>query len=826
MKNLLLHLAMVLILITLCLPFQLAVMAANAKPVVIPELREWTGGTGYFTITGGSRICVDPAYATGLADSAAALQEDLLALNGLNLSIINTASPAGGDFYLTLNCSDSGIGTEGYLFESGNWLTIRANNAKGALYGTRTALQILKQDAGMNEIPQGTARDYPKYRNRGFMLDVGRMYFSMSTLRDYIKYMAWYKMNDFHLHLNDNKIGVTYTDWQTSFAAFRLESTTYPGLTATDGSYTKTEFTALQNLAKKYAATITPEIDTPAHSLAFIKFKPELQHPSYGADMLDLGNSQTQPFMNTIWDEYVPIFQADAVHIGADEYNTSGTAAFKTYVNANHAYLKGKGKKCRMWGVIGKFGGASGFDRDLAVQIWRTDIYNPKTAVADGYEVINSTGTYLYIVPCGTGYNDYLNCQSLFDTWEPYVFGGASYDLTPAEPKLLGGAFCVWNDKLGQGYDVYGVYDRVKPAMQTLGQKMWSGATGTTYATFSTWCGAIGNAPGTSLQGAAPTPVPGNLAAGRPVVASSVESGTSFTADKAVDSQTTTRWSSARTDPQWINVDLGQAYNVNRVKILWEAAYAKSYQIQVSNDATNWTDAYVTTTGDGGTDDFSFPAKSGRYVRMYGTQRGSTYGYSLWEFEIYGSTGTPGPTATPTPTPTATPTPTPGGTVTVNPVADSYGRDGSYANTNYGTDTTMVVKKDGSGYNRKSYARFNFGAFGGSSATLAKFRVYVANVNTDATRTVKIYGTSDETWSETGITWNNAPAGTTLINSITVTNTGGVWYEIDVTSYVNSQFSDKVVSFLLINEGTASAKDDVSFASKEAATGKPELVIQ
>lgn len=824
MKTKLFCVVTVILLLTLLLPLQPDIQAANSKPVVIPELREWTGGTGYFTVTGGSRICVDPAYSGSLANQAAALQEDLLALKGLSLSIVNTASPVTGDFYLTLNCSDSGIGSEGYLFEAGNILTIRANNTKGVLYGTRTALQILKQDLGMNEIPQGTARDYPKYRNRGFMLDAGRLpFFPINTLRDYVKYLAWYKMNDFHLHLNDNKIGVTYSDWQTAYASFRLESTSYPGLTATDGFYSKADFTSLQNLAQKYAVTITPEIDSPAHSLSFIKFKPELQHPSYGADMLDLSDPLTQPFMNGIWDEYAPLFQATAVHIGADEYNTAGASAFKSYVNANNAYLKGKGKKCRMWGGQGKFGGATGMDRDLAVQIWRTDNYNPKTAVADGYEVINSTGTYLYIVPLGSGYNNYLDCQLLFNTWEPYVFGGSSYDLTPTEPKLLGGTFCVWNDKLGQGYDIYGVYDRVKPAAQTLGEKMWSGTTGTAYSTFTTWCSAIGNAPGTSLEGPSPTPVPGNLAAGQPVTASSVESGTSFTADKAVDSRTTTRWSSARTDPQWIYVDLGQSYNVNRVKILWEAAYGKSYQIQVSGDAANWTDAYATTTGDGGTDDLSFAAKGGRYVRMYGTQRGTTYGYSIWEFEVYASGSTPTPTPTSGGTPTPTPTPV---TVTVYPAADSYVRGGTYANTNYGTTTTMVVKNDSPDYTRKSYARFNFSAFGGAGAASAKFRVYVSDVNTDPTRTIKIYGTTDETWSETGITWNNAPAGTTYLGSITVSNTVGLWYELNVTGYVNSHIADKIVSFLLINEGTASAKGDVQFATKEATSNKPELVIQ
>ncbi len=61
--------------------------------------------------------------------------------------------------------------------------------------------------------------------------------------------------------------------------------------------------------------------------------------------------------------------------------------------------------------------------------------------------------------------------------------------------------------------------------------------------------------------------------------------------------------------------------------LLWETAYGKAYQIQVSNDATNWTTIYSTTTGDGGTDDLSVSG-SGRYVRMYGSVRGTQWGYS------------------------------------------------------------------------------------------------------------------------------------------------------------------------------------------------------
>jgi hypothetical protein len=153
-----------------------------------------------------------------------------------------------------------------------------------------------------------------------------------------------------------------------------------------------------------------------------------------------------------------------------------------------------------------------------------------------------------------------------------------------------------------------------------------------------------------------------NLALSKPATASSTDDATNRPASKAVDGNTSTRWASSYSDPQWIYVDLGSSQTINHVKLNWEVAYGKSYKIQVSNDLNTWTDAYSTTTGDGGIDDFTFTAVSGRYVRMYGTQRATQWGYSLWEYEIYnsGATATPTPTPTPTPVgPTATPTPTP-----------------------------------------------------------------------------------------------------------------------------------------------------------------------
>ncbi|MFJ2784157.1 MULTISPECIES: glycosyl hydrolase family 8 [unclassified Streptomyces] len=128
----------------------------------------------------------------------------------------------------------------------------------------------------------------------------------------------------------------------------------------------------------------------------------------------------------------------------------------------------------------------------------------------------------------------------------------------------------------------------------------------------------------------------GPVSTGKAVTASSVESP-AFGAGLAVDGSTGTRWASLEgVDPQWIRVDLGANHTVSRVKLDWEAAYGKAYRVQTSADGATWTDVYSTTTGDGAVDDLTVSG-SGRYVRVYGTGRGTAYGYSLWEFEVYGA---------------------------------------------------------------------------------------------------------------------------------------------------------------------------------------------
>jgi hypothetical protein len=191
------------------------------------------------------------------------------------------------------------------------------------------------------------------------------------------------------------------------------------------------------------------------------------------------------------------------------------------------------------------------------------------------------------------------------------------------------------------------------------------------------------------------TPAPAHaadslLSQGRTATASSVENAT-FPASSAVDGNTGTRWSSAFSDPQWLEVDLGATAQLSQVVLNWEAAYATAFQIQTSNDGTDWTSVYSTTTGTGGVQTLNVSG-SGRYVRVYGTQRATPYGYSLWEFQVYGTGGSGS-------------TPPPGGG---NPTGDAFWGDTSSIPTAQNAIEVKILNRTNGAYpDSQVYWSFN-----------------------------------------------------------------------------------------------------------------------
>lgn len=473
----------------------------NPKPFVVPELKTWSGAEGQTALSG--RIVVKNVK---LKAVAAALAADYKEMFGKELTIVNGATK-GGDVVLSLK-KNKALGDEGYTMNVGSAVEITAATERGAFWATRTLLQIAEQHKDGN-LPKGKTTDVPEYKLRGFMIDCGRKFIPMSYLRDLAKIMAYYKMNTLQVHLNDNGFRQYFGgDWNKTQAAFRLECDTYPGLTAKDGSYSKQEFIDFQKLAEQNGVEVIPEIDAPAHSLAFTQYKNEIGSKEYGMDHLDLFNPETYKFMDGLWKEYIggknPVFIGKRVHIGTDEYSNAKkdvVEKFREFTDHYIKYVESFGKQAVVWGALTHANGDTKVkNKGVLMDIWYNGYADPVEMKKQGYKLVSIPDGLVYIVPAAGYYYDYLNCQYLYEHWTPAVIGNKTFEEN--DPMIEGGMFAVWNDHAGNGISTKDVHHRVYPALQTLAVKCWTGKeTKLPYAEFDSKRAELSEAPGVNELG-------------------------------------------------------------------------------------------------------------------------------------------------------------------------------------------------------------------------------------------------------------------------------------------------------------------------------------
>lgn len=486
----------------------LAVLPATAenrgtKPFVVPEIKEWHAGEGCFKPSGRTRV-VYPVGEERLGHVARVFAADYNLLFGSSLKVV-AGEGRPGDFLLGTT-ADSGLGKEGYCVEITDRVTILAPTGTGAFWGTRTVLQLSEQAAGQC-LPRGSIRDWPDYPVRGFMLDCGRKFIPLDFLEKYVKIMAYYKMNVFHIHLNDNGFKQYFdNDWNKTYGAFRLESETYPGLAARDGHYTKQEFIDLQKLAESHFVEIIPEIDVPAHSLAFAQYLPEIGSEEYGMDHLDLFHPRTYRFLDGLFKEYLegeePVFRGPRVHVGTDEYSNRKKEVveqFRYFTDYYIRYVESFGKQACVWGALTHARGETPVKSEgVLMWLWHNPYAQPDDMLEAGYKLISIPDGLLYIVPAAGYYYDYLNIRSLYATWTPAKIGNKQYE--EQYPGIEGGMFAVWNDHVGNGITVKDIHDRVMPALQTLSVKMWTGRHTTfSFEVFDTLRRTLSEAPGVNI---------------------------------------------------------------------------------------------------------------------------------------------------------------------------------------------------------------------------------------------------------------------------------------------------------------------------------------
>lgn len=477
----------------------------NPKPFVVPELKEWRGGEGFLPLTTETRITY-PKGQTDLQRIARMLVADCQELLGYTPQVVEGKARK-GDLHLSLK-KDKELGSEGYEIRITDRIELSAPQAIGVYWGTRTLLQMAEQHREDLALPKGVIRDCPDYAMRGFMMDCGRKFIPLHYLQDLVKIMAYYKMNVLQLHLNDNGFKQYFeNDWNKTYAAFRLESDTYPGLTARDGHYTKQEFVDLQILAENHFVEIIPEIDAPAHTLAFSHYKPELGSKEYGMDHLDLFNPETYTFMDGLFKEYLegeqPVFRGPRVHIGTDEYSNKDPKVvekFREFTDRYIRYIESFGKQACIWGALTHAKGTTPVkSENVIMSAWYNGYAEPKEMVKQGYKLISIPDGYLYIVPAAGYYYDYLNTEMLYKEWTPAHVGNVVFE--EKDPAILGGMFAVWNDHCGNGISTKDVHHRLYPALQTLAVKMWTATPSLAYDAFNEQRQRLSEAPGVNQNG-------------------------------------------------------------------------------------------------------------------------------------------------------------------------------------------------------------------------------------------------------------------------------------------------------------------------------------
>ena len=481
--------------------------AENAKPFVIPELRYWQGAEGMAILTAKSKVLYTDAT---LADAANAMAEDYGHLFGTPLKAKAASEPTKGTILITLT-DDAELGNEGYSIEITDNVVISANTPTGAYWATRTLLQILEQHHGAN-LPKGTIRDWPDYALRGFMIDCGRKYIPLDYIKEYAKIMAYYKMNTLQVHLNDNGFKQYFgNDWDKTYAAFRIESELFPELTAKDGYYGKDEFRQFQKDAAKMGVNIIPEIDVPAHSLAFTHYRKEFGTEKYGVDHLDLFNPNVYAFLDSLFTEYLegedPVFVGKQVHIGTDEYSNAEKATvekFRAFTDHYIRHIESFGKQACVWGALTHAQGETPVkSENVIMHCWYNGYANPTEMKKQGYQLVSIPDGSVYIVPAAGYYYDYLNLPYLYNSWSPARIGNQTFE--PGDPDILGGMFAVWNDVTGNGISVDDIHHRSYPGLQVISASTWSSTYKTVpFEEFNCKRNLLSEAPGVNELGRIP----------------------------------------------------------------------------------------------------------------------------------------------------------------------------------------------------------------------------------------------------------------------------------------------------------------------------------
>lgn len=448
------------------------------EPAVIPSPAAMRVEGGVMTIGPGSRVV---AMDIALVPLARVLVEDVRRLTGMTLGVVrNTALP--GDIVLRF---DDAMDGEKHTVAVADQVVVAGGNYHAVAMGTASVLQLLRQANGVVTIPRLHIEDQPVAPYRGLMVDLGRQWHGIDSLRELVVLCRLYKVRYLHLHFSDDQL-------------FTFPSSKYPQVATRNRHYTLGQLRDLEAFSRDRGVVIVPELDVPGHSSALLEAMPELGE-SYPTGMVTPGRELTYEVLGALIGEMLDVFQSTPYfHIGADEVNVSfwdSSPDCQAYLAANglenneqlyrhfivrmNSIVKKHGKQMIVW---------EGFDprgkpeipKDVTVMVFESLYATAPELLDAGYRVINTSWQPLYVVNARNWSPRYIYGWDMYrfeNWWDQSRAYPGGITVEPTD-RVIGAQLCAWEQS----------QERELPSLRrrlpTMIERVWNSSVGASYEKF------------------------------------------------------------------------------------------------------------------------------------------------------------------------------------------------------------------------------------------------------------------------------------------------------------------------------------------------------
>ncbi|MEK6482173.1 beta-N-acetylhexosaminidase [Catalinimonas sp. 4WD22] len=430
-----------------------------SQEILIPKPVSVTATNSAFELTAETGIRIQ-GESEELRKNAQYLADKLKPATGFELAVqTSEGENQGGHIYLSTDANDDQLGEEGYeLNITEDAINLKANTGEGVFRGMQTLFQLLPTSIEMETAQQGpwyissgTIRDYPEYGYRGVMLDVARHFFAPEDVKQYLDYIAYYKMNAMHLHLSDDQ-------------GWRIEIKSWPKLTEVGGSsevgggeggfYTQDDYAEIVAYAADRYITIVPEIDMPGHTNAALASYPELNCDNQVRELytgIEVGFSTlctdkevVYEFIDDVVGELAELTPGPYIHIGGDESHVTPMEDYIPFINRAQEIVTSHGKQVMGWDEIAN----AELVENAVVQYW-AEAENAQKAVEQGAKVLMSPAVKAYMDMQYDSTTQYgLHWAAYIEVDSAYIWDPAALEEGIAKENIIGIEAPLWTETI------------------------------------------------------------------------------------------------------------------------------------------------------------------------------------------------------------------------------------------------------------------------------------------------------------------------------------------------------------------------------------------